>query len=261
VRLGGAFRAAVSAETPGTVLYRGSADELYLPERVTLPWDLSFGGAIQLGRRPLNPRWVSPAELLEHKRRYLRWQDRERQRRTREALEQARQEQRDVVALGQILAAADQAEAALDRAELARAERDVYLHLRARYAELPRFHVLLTSSMLLTGPVKNAVGIEGFLDRKLMRSGQQLSLSPRLAVEIEPIPHWLQARAGFYFEPTRFAANEDGGRSHGTLGLDLKVLSWDVFGTYPEGNWFRVGGSVDAARDYLGWGISIGVWH
>ncbi len=261
VRLGAAFRAAVSAEASGTVLYRDTPDELHLPRRATLPWDLSFGGAVQLGRRPLNPRWVSPRELLEHRRRYLRWQERERQRRTREALALARREGRDADSLEQILRTADEAEAHLDRAELARAERDVYLELRRRYAELPRFHVLLTSAMLLTGRVEDAVGIEGFLDRKLMRSGQQLSLSPRLATEIEPIPHWLQVRAGFYFEPTRFSANEDGGRSHGTLGLDLKVLPWDVFGTFPPGNWFRVGGSLDVARDYVSWGVAIGVWH
>jgi hypothetical protein len=86
---------------------------------------------------------------------------------------------------------------------------------------------MLTSEVLLTGVVENAVGIEGFLDRRLMRSGQQLSLSPRLATEIEPIPEWLQVRAGFYFEPTRFATNSDGGRGHATLGLDVKVLPWD----------------------------------
>jgi hypothetical protein len=95
VRLGAAFRSAVSAEASGTVLYRGTADELYLPQRATLPWDLSFGGAVQLGRRPFNPRWVSPRELLEHRRRYLRWQERERQRRTAEALALARHEGRD----------------------------------------------------------------------------------------------------------------------------------------------------------------------
>jgi hypothetical protein len=261
VRLGAALRGAVTAETSGKVLYRGTADELHLPERATLPWDLSFGGAVQLGRRPLNPRWVSPRELLENRRRYLRWQERERQRRTRETLELARREGRPTEQLERILRADDAAEAHLDQAELARAERAVAVELRRRYAELPRFHVLLTSEMLLTGRVEDGVGIEGFLDRKLMRSGQQLSLSPRLATEIEPIAHWLQLRAGFYFEPTRFSANDEGGRSHGTLGFDAKVLPWDVFGTFPQGNWFRIGGSLDVARDYVSWGFALGVWR
>jgi hypothetical protein len=261
VRIGSAFRSAVSAITEGNVLYRGTPDELYLPSRVTLPWDLSFGAAVQLGRRPLNPRWVSPSELLEHKRRYLRWQARERDRRTREALAQAAREHRDVPALARILRAEDEAEAALDQAELARAERDVVRELRARYLALPRFHVLLTSSFSLAGPVENGVGIEGFLDRRLQRSGEQLSLSPRFAVEIEPIPNWLQTRAGFYFEPTRFASNADGGRSHATLGTNARLVPWDVFGTFPEGNWFWLGGSLDLARNYIGWGVALGVWH
>jgi len=261
VRVGGAVRTAVSAETSGRILFLNTPDVLYVPQRMTLPWDLSFGTAVQLGRRPLNPRWVSPSELLAHKRRYLAWQARERARRTREALAEAHRERREVAELERVLEASDRAEAALDREELERAERDVRKILRSRYEAMPRFHALLTSSLLLTGTVPDGVGIEGFLDRTVQRSGQQLSLSPRFAVEIEPIAHWLQARGGFYFEPTRFSANADGGRSHVTLGADVKVLPWDVFGTFPEGNWWRVTGSFDLARDYLGWGIAFGVWH
>jgi hypothetical protein len=261
VRLGGAFRSPVSAVAQGKVLYRGTPDELYLPSHITLPWDLSFGTAVQLGSRPLNPPWVSPSELLAHKRRYLEWQARERERRTREAVRQARAEGRDAAELEQVLKAQDEAEAALDRAELARAERDVDRELRRRSHELPRFHVLLMSSMLMTGAVENGVGIEGFLKREWQRSGEQISVSPRLGLEIEPVPNWLQMRGGVYYEPTRFRSNEDGGRTHATLGGSLRLLPWDVFGTFPEGNWFWLGGSVDAARDYLGWGIAFGVWH
>jgi hypothetical protein len=50
-------------------------------------------------------------------------------------------------------------------------------------------------------------------------------------------------------------------RDHSTFGIDQKVLPWDVFGTFPEGNWFRLTGAVDLARDYLGWAVAIGVWH
>ncbi|HEV8547822.1 MAG TPA: hypothetical protein VGQ57_02320 [Polyangiaceae bacterium] len=261
VRIGAAVRTAASAETSGAVLFAGSPNELYLPARMTLPWDFSFGTAVELGSRPLNPRWVSPRELLAHKRRYLDWQARERERRTREALADARREGRDVLALERVLRANDEAEAELDKADLERTERDVEKQLRARYAALPRFHALVMSSFLLTGVVPEGVGIEGFLDRSVQRSGQQVTLSPRLAFEIEPIQHWLQTRAGFYFEPTRFKANADGGRSHATLGLDLKLVPWDVFGTFPEGNWWRLSGSFDIARDYLSWGVAVGVWH
>jgi len=261
VRVGAAVRSTVSADASGRVLFSGLPNELWLPTRLTLPWDLSFGTAVQLGRRPLNPRWVSPSELLAHKKRYLAWQARERARRTREALDQARREGRDVTELARILAANDAAEAALDKEELERAERDVRKVLRARYEAMPRFHALLMSSLLLTGTVPNGVGIEGFLDRTVQRSGQQITVSPRFSVEIEPVPHWVQARAGFYFEPTRFSANADGGRSHATLGADVKLVPWDVFGTFPQGSWWRVTGAFDAARDYLSWGVAVGVWH
>ena len=118
---------------------------------------------------------------------------------------------------------------------------------------------------MLTGPVEEGVGIESFLNRRVQRSGERPSLSPRLGLEFEPIPNWLQARAGFYFEPTRFSRNADGspsrGRSHATLGCDVKVLKWNVFKTFPEYNWFRIVGAVDVAREYFNWGLSIGVWH
>jgi len=262
VRVGGAVRTAVSAETSGRILFLNTPNVLYVPQSMTLPWDLSFGSAVELGRRPLNPRWVSPSELLAHKRRYLAWQARERARRTREAVAEARRNGRsDVAELERVLQATDDAEASLDRGELQRAERDVRKILRARYEAMPRFHALLMSSFLLTGMVHDGVGIEGFLDRSVQRSGQQLTLSPRFAVEIEPVAHWVQVRGGFYFEPTRFTANLEGGRSHVTLGADVKLLPWDVFGTFPEGNWWRVTGSFDAARDYIGWGVAVGVWH
>jgi len=259
--VGGAVRTAASAETSGRILFLGTPEVLYIPTAMTLPWDLSYGTAVQLGRRPLNPRWVSPSELLAHKRRYIAWHARERQRRTREALVEAKRDGRDVEALRRILEATDRAEAAADREELERAERDTRKILRNRYAAMPRFHALLMSSFLLTGTVPNGVGIEGFLDRTVQRSGQQLTLSPRFAFEIEPIPHWLQTRGGFYFEPTRFSANTDGGRSHVTFGADVKLLPWDVFGTFPTGSWWRVTGALDVARDYLSWGVAFGVWH
>jgi hypothetical protein len=34
-----------------------------------------------------------------------------------------------------------------------------------------------------------------------------------------------------------------------------------VFGAFPADTEWRVGGSLDAGRSYLGWGVSIGVWR
>ena len=85
--------------------------------------------------------------------------------------------------------------------------------------------------------------------------------SPRLGIESEVVPEWLKLRGGTYVEPTRFSHEDARARLHGTLGFDLKVFPWTVFGLFHEGTEWRVGGSLDAAVRYLGWGVSIGVWH
>jgi hypothetical protein len=99
------------------------------------------------------------------------------------------------------------------------------------------------------------------LDRRVQRSGEQLSLSPHMGLETEVIPHWTRLRGGTYLEPSRFASNPKGARLHTTFGFDQKVLGWDVFGTFPEDTEWRVSGSLDAGRNYLGWGIAIGNWR
>ena len=268
IRVGGAFRSTVSASaTPnsGRAVITGGSSPLYLPEDVTLPWDLSFGTALQLGDRPLNPRWINPAEIFENTRRYVEWRIRERERKAHAELSRARREGRDVEALEQALTAENDAEAELDRATLKRIRKQVEDELYARSLAQSRFSLLLMTSLVLTGGVEDAVGIESFLNRRVQRSGERPSFSPRLGVEFEPIHDWVQARAGFYFEPTRFSKNADGtpsrGRSHATLGCDVKVLQWDVFKTFPDYNWFRIVGAVDVAREYFNWGLSVGVWH
>ncbi|MET0793984.1 MAG: hypothetical protein ABW061_20860, partial [Polyangiaceae bacterium] len=127
--------------------------------------------------------------------------------------------------------------------------------------ELRRFHVLLLGSLVISGSVKEAVGVESFLERTAQRSGASLSYSPRLAVETETVPNWLKLRAGSYHEPSRFPSNRQGGRVHGTLGFDAKVFPFDAFGLVHEGTIWRVSGSLDAARNYFGWSVAIGVWH
>ena len=69
----------------------------------------------------------------------------------------------------------------------------------------------------------------------------------------------MQVRAGGYIEPSRFS--QEIVRAHGTAGFDVRVLKWSVFGIYDDDTAWRVGGFVDGALSYLGWGVSIGVWH
>ena len=267
IRIGGAYHGGfdtqASPESQVFVLYPDDpVDRLYLPTRVTLPWDLNIGFAAQLGRRPLNPRWIDPSSVLEPMRRYLEWRAHERERRIKNA-EAARfsdETPRDRRRRVRKLRAELRAEEDLDERERSRVEKDLDRRLRQRYQEQARFFVLVTTSLMITGTVNNAVGIESMLNRTVQRSGEHVTVSPHIGVETEIWPHWLRLRGGSYVEPSRFDSNPKGARLHATFGFDQKVLPWDVFGAFPGTEW-RVGGSLDASRSYLGWGISIGVWH
>jgi hypothetical protein len=268
IRIGGAyhggFNTQASPESQVFVIYPGDPNnELYLPTRVTLPWDLNIGFAAQLGPRPLNPRWVDPSSVLQPMRRYLEWRAHERDRRIRNA-EAARfsdETPHDRRRRVRKLRAELRAEEDLDDRERSRVEKDLDRRLRRRYHEQARFFVLVTTSLMISGSVKNAVGIESMLNRAVQRSGEHDTVSPHIGVESEPIPHWLRLRGGSYLEPSRFDSNRKGARLHATFGFDQKIFPWDVFGAFPEDTEWRVGGSLDASRSYLGWGVSIGVWR
>ncbi len=259
-RIGAAYRSEVNSRAAGSTIPEPVMD-LFLPERVTVPWDLDLGLAIQLGPRPLNPRWIDPVEELERIRRFLHWRELERDRYRRFELARVESNHGDVDEAARALDAELVTEAELDAATLARAEHDVDVKIRGQVAALERFHVLLLGSLVVTGTATDAVGVESFLERTVQRSGASLSYSPRIAIETETVPHWLQLRAGSYLEPSRFPSNRQGSRVHGTLGFDQKLFPWDVFGTFPETTQWRVSGSLDAARNYFGWSLAIGVWH
>jgi hypothetical protein len=126
---------------------------------------------------------------------------------------------------------------------------------------MARFYVLVSMSLLVTGPVSNAVGVESFLQRRVNRSGESVSLSPRLGVESEVIPHILRLRGGTYLEPTRFSDPRASQRVHGTFGLDVRLFPWSVFGLAEDGTTWRAAGVIDWSERYLGWGASVGIWH
>ncbi|HEY3593090.1 MAG TPA: hypothetical protein VGL13_04430, partial [Polyangiaceae bacterium] len=59
-RLGATFRAGVTGRTTSSQATPGSA--LVQPASISMPWELELGAAIQVGPRPLNPRWLDPHE-------------------------------------------------------------------------------------------------------------------------------------------------------------------------------------------------------
>ena len=233
---------------------------LYIPHRVTLPWEIAAGAAIQFGR-PFNPRWRNPARLIAELRRYLKWREQERLRWRQHELAIGAENGRDVESLREALDAQINAERALDRARLRRTQQQVEAALRARYQALSRRYLLVATSLHVTGPLVDAVGVESFLERTVQRSGGATTYSPRLGVESEVVPRWLVLRAGTYYEPTRFFGRDSAARVHGTFGADLKLLKWKVFGLVREGTFWRATGSVDYAARYLSFGAGLGIWH
>jgi hypothetical protein len=114
----------------------------------------------------------------------------------------------------------------------------------------------LAADLLLSGPVPNGAGLEAFVEKRLQRSGQIASASLRFGAEYEWIPGWLRVRGGTYWEPPRFDGVD--GRLHVTLGLDVRVFSFSLWGSRYR---MRVSLAGDGARYYGNSLLSLGFWH
>jgi hypothetical protein len=197
----------------------------YLPRGVNLPWEAEGGVAVQLGPRPLNLPWTDEDKFddpeVEEERRMLPGD-----RHTPPRLEPTYRAARRI--------------------------------LRRRNRAIPREKLLLSFSMLVTGPTSGAVGVESMLTQKIDRSGERTSVTLRGGAEAEIIPNRLQLRAGSYMEPTRF--RESTPRLHGTGGFELRVVDWSLFRIYPEDTSWRISGAIDVAREYFGWSLGVGTW-
>lgn len=193
----------------------------YLPQSVELPWEIETGFALQLGPRPLNQPWINTHHPPD------------------EYLEEIH------LADGGVIRRKSPRYAEKKAAE--------------RYRALPREKALITASVLLSGPVPDAVGLESFLLGYVQRSGTKAVVTPRMGVEAEPWANTVQLRAGSYLEPSRFASVTP--RLHGTLGVEVRLFRWSVFGLLEDDTSWRVGAYGDAARGYVSWGVTAGIWH
>ena len=258
-RIGLTYRMAVEGGHEGEV--RPDADgivragELIVPRKVRLPWEVQLGFALQLGPRPLNPRWLEPHA---HKQR------------VREQIEQERA-QREEAYQAELAVIEDEVERAFRAAELADAEaqqrareeerlqdESLRAERRARYWNWPRERITVLGELLVTGPSENAVSLESFFSQVAKPSGGKPSITPRLGIESEPVPDWLQTRLGTYIEPSRYEGSP--ARQHFTFGADLRLGRFSVFGLAPHQIW-RVSGVIDVAPRYRHLGVSIGAWH
>jgi hypothetical protein len=69
----------------------------------------------------------------------------------------------------------------------------------------------------------------------------------------------MKLRGGTYLEPTRFAASTP--RVHGTLGLDVSLFKWNVFGLWPDDYRWQATIALDLARAYGSFSVGIGGWY
>jgi hypothetical protein len=263
-RIGAAFRTAIDTQpgfsrsllpnTAGDIVVSNDGSMLYLPERVSLPWDVNVGAAVQFGKRPLNPLSRTVDQVAEREALMFRLRqidrDEERQRRLAEASSASAR-----AAVERELGREER----LDSERLARAFADARRALFDSFAEVGRTYLLVSASLLVSGRVRDGVGVESFLDQVVNRSGARAVFSPRLGTEAEVWENRLKTRGGVYLEPTRFATSNP--RVHGTIGMDLRLLRWNVFGLWPDDYMWRLGGSLDLSRRYLTWGVSIGGWY
>jgi len=263
-RLGLAFRTEINTEpafsrnllpsSEGDILLSGDERTLYLPERVSLPWDVNLGAAVQFGKRPLNPISRTVPQVAERAQLMFRFRqlerDEERERRLAEAANFSERE-----AVERELAA----EEARDSDRLEQAFEKARRSLKESSAIVERFYLLVTASLLISGAVEDAVGVESFLEQTVNRSGTQVVFSPRLGAESELWEDRLKLRGGSYLEPSRFATSHS--RLHGTLGADIRLFRWNVFGLWPDDFTWQIGGSLDVANRYLSWGVSLAGWY
>jgi hypothetical protein len=266
-RIGGTIRFPVH----GGRLLGGSASSaggLSLPDDVVLPLEVELGAALQIGPRPLNPRWIDPRAQEEALHRSF-----EARRKAREAAQRA-----ELAVLPDPAARAAR-EAEIDAEESARVEQErrdeariakgLEHERRARAWNWPREHVLVTAELLVTGAVANGVGIQGFVGQNqpdeiasgttvVGSSGASVNLSPRFGVETEPVPGRLHARAGSYYEPSRLG--HPVGRQHFTFGSDVRLFSTTWFGLVPKVT-YKAQAYADVSPRYQSVSLGIGVWH
>lgn len=249
------FNEDVSLDANGDlVVETAEGSYAYLPKSVALPWDVNFGFAVQFGPRPFNPPWRSVPDLLEYALLNHRLRQIERQRALAARLEQEETEE-ERAHVRRVFARQQDA----DDRDLARESAAAYQRSGEFLRTMNRSYVQVSGSMLLTGPVDGAVGVETLVSQTVNRSGRHTVLSPRIGVEWGVMPEWLKLRGGGYLEPTRFETSD--ARLHATFGLDLKLIRWNVFGLWPDDYMWRLGLAADAARSYYTWGFSLGGWY
>jgi hypothetical protein len=264
-RLGATFRSAVEGRASQSGADAGM--KFVQPASIYLPWELELGAAIQVGPRPLNPKWLDPHEQERHERTQIE-QDRAARKAAQEAELRGITEPKRMYDRASELSYEEQFIRREEDRRLDTVRENLELERRARYANWPRERITVLLEILVSGRSPDAVGLESFFSHQasliglvpgtdFKRSGQQITYSPRLGLEGEPVPDRIQTRIGTYIEPSRYGGLA---RQHFTFGFDVKLAPWSMFGLAKDQVW-RIGGVTDLAPRYQSFGVSIGAWH
>ncbi|RZV49454.1 MAG: hypothetical protein EX268_19060 [Deltaproteobacteria bacterium] len=235
--------------------------DFFLPRSTKIPTTGSVGFSYQFGPRPPNPPWVSAGALAAD--------DLERLKRRKQAAKEREQEEIAAVrARGgpdvEICVQAVEQRYAKKYARIKQSRKETkkvaWDMLRKQYRwGWPRRYYLLTADLWFNGRVDNAVGVESLLFQTVQRSGEKITVSPRLGFETEVVPTRMKIRAGTYLEPTRFAQSSL--RVHGTLGVDISLFKWNVFGLWPDDYRWQFTTALDVSRKYVSLSFGIGGWY
>jgi len=248
------YRDGLLPDENGDLVVQTQTGPAYMPKIVAVPWDFNFGFAVQLGKRPLNPPWRIMTELTERQTLEHRLREIEREEEQQQALLHA-----GTPAAREHIMQLFEAEQAADDRRFEEQQQSVRQRIEHDHLVMNRFYVQFSGSMLISGAVDAAVGIESLLTQKVNRSGQRVVSSPRVGVECGIVPELIKLRAGSYLEPTRFETSDM--RVHGTAGIDIKLFRWSVFGAWPDDYLWRLGLAGDASTRYYTFGLSLGGWY
>lgn len=251
--------------TKGNVTPNSDGDivvgDFFLPRSTKIPTTGSVGFSYQFGPRPTNPPWVSAGALAAD--------EFERLDRRKQAAKEAEQEEIAAVrARGgpdvEICVQAVEQRYARKYAWIKQSRKETrklaWDMLRKQYRwGWPRRYYLLTADLWFNGRVDNAVGVESLLFQTVQRSGEKITVSPRVGFETEVVPTRMKLRAGTYLEPTRFAQSTL--RVHGTLGVDISLFKWNVFGLWPDDFRWQISAALDVTRKYTSFSVGIGGWY
>ena len=262
-RIGATFRAPVNADamqdaavvTDEAGVRR--AEGFAVPHSVHMPWEVTAGFALQLGPRPLNPTWVAPArQEADARQRLIDARSSRAAARDAELAAIPDRNARDVRA--RYLAKEDLYLLRQEDERLRDLEPRMLAERRALYWNWPREYVLVIVEAQVIGASDNAVSIESFLSQKEQRSGERVTITPRLGFEGEPVVGVVKTRFGTYVEPSRFAGRS--ARQHFTFAFDVRVFAFKGWWFFAPAT-YRISAVADLAPRYENLGVSFGAWY